>query len=888
MGRWVNRGAKGIALLDDSGEWPRLKYVFDISDTHRGIDGKDPYLWQLREEDQTALMDYLKSAYPIDQSISDLSDCLRQVAMDSVNDGLPDYMRNLSYAVAGSFLEGLDELNLEVRFRELMTDSMHYILLERCGLNGRETLEAEDFQTITEFNSPMALAQIGNAVSESVQPILRDIGIQIHQMEQERISQEQKKTLANEHDSGYNHFTTLNQETKGEESHDEDGIHEQGGIPDPQRGTGRATETEAGPLRQDAEELPEGESQRTVSGTADERQIEQSPHGDRPDRQREDGTVANGDGESRGSDRGAESEQSDAVAGSDEQHPEPGRGDRAERTGLRLTAELENTWLSSSSVSEVNSLHIFDEVLKMGSNRSGSVLRIAAHFMLEAGDDAEFLKQEFRQGGKGIVVDGTDCAAWFTDAGISVAAGYRAEAVAHSDTFSWQLAAERIQYLLSVGQYAPQVILQQALPNERSELAASLWYLHQDCNADFFMEKALFQGGFPESTERIAERLQDRDFVSDTVQGLGEFVMRYEEDRSILRYNFHKPEEILKRLSSLENPQIHLPLSQVDTFRSHVDFVTEDEVDHFFMSGGPYSDHRLSAYAYFIQNHTDKEKADFLKDAYGIGGRSHALGGADDSYAGYDGKSLILDRGKRSDGEPIQVKMSWAKVSKRVETLILQGRYLQREDYQQMPRYERHVIAQRISSFYYNRDKTALNLSDAADLFFDLQAIEKQLPDGRWLETVVQDMSEIVGQMEETDVQYERAQNLFADVVAYQKGTFSLFLPCREMQAKAQSYGTELFTPSRNEEPDDIVPVYGYRVGDSVYLGQSEYEVDQIESGSIVLRDKQLPLFVYSYEKEQLDSLVSEHPQNSHLIVGMVKREPVQEQEQEVTVETEE
>ena len=185
IGRWVNRGAKGIALIDDSSDLPRLKYVFDISDTHRLPNGKDPYLWQLREEDRQTVVEYLKEHYAIDTQFDNLSDVLRQVAMETVIDNLPDCLGNLQYAIEGSFLEDLDDLNLEVRFRELMNNSLHYTLARRCGLDVENEFEFDDFSYITEFSTPMALAQIGNAVSEAAMPILMDIGRYVRTVEVE-------------------------------------------------------------------------------------------------------------------------------------------------------------------------------------------------------------------------------------------------------------------------------------------------------------------------------------------------------------------------------------------------------------------------------------------------------------------------------------------------------------------------------------------------------------------------------------------------------------------------------------------------------------------------------------------------------------------------------
>lgn len=885
MGRWVNRGAKGIALIDDSSDWPKLKYVFDISDTHRLPNGKEPYLWQLREEDHQKLVEYLKENYPIDQSFQNLSDCLRQVAMETVFDNLTEYMDKLQFAVEGSFLEELDDFNLEVSFRELMNNSLHYMLAKRCGLDTKDYFDVYDFQGITEFSTPMALAQIGNAVSETAMPILRDIGRYIRSVDLERIEENRKKVLASEQESSYNNFTTLKRETsnesreeqpKGDVSDDENGLHEQRGILNPEYSDGRTTETADGQIRADEKNLSEGEPQRIVSGDASERKADGTSDGDRPDSGREDGALDREYGESGRRDRGNESRESDVVAAEDEQHSESGGGNRSERDYLQLNTSSDDSELIQILDGTDIPLPLVDEVIRMGSNQSKSVLRVAAHFMLDAGDDAEFLKREYRYGAKGIVENGISYAVWFDEKGMAFSRGKSAEHSA-SVRLTWGQVAHRTKELLHTGCYAPQIILNQAISNERVEVAQKLWYLHQDCAGEFFLGKELFLGGFPESTGRIAELLEDETFVSDTLQGLGEFVMRYEEEPEILRFQYHQPEKLLRRLAELGNRQVHFPLSSVEHFRDRVDFITEDEIDHFFQGTGSYSDGALSTYSFFIQDHSDAEKVQFLKDRYGIGGGSHALCRADDSHSSYDAKGIKLSRGSFGDDKAPSVLLKWTQSVERIKKLILTGQYLTGGDYRRMPAFERHVIAQRISVFYFKRDKAALDLPEDTDVFHVCEALEKQLGNTRWLENVIGDMSVILGELSETDERYEQMQEIFADVVAYKNGTFSMFTPSKSILLEAQKYGTELKVPLREETAMKQAAVYDYHIGDSVHMHGTEYMVEEIESGEITLRDKRFPLFTFTYKKAELDVLVRGNLLNDHLIIGYGEWVPEQE-----------
>ena len=893
MGRWVNRGAKGIALIDDSTDLPRLKYVFDVSDTHPLERSREVYLWQLQKEDTQMLMEHLQDTYGID-SVDNLSDCLYEVARATVSENMSDYMHKLSYAIDGSFLEDLDELNLEVRFRELMTNSLHYTLAKRCGLDTLEIFEPLDFQNIYEFSTPMALAQLGCAVSETAMPILMDIGQKVRTMEMD--SEISQNRLAKDSNVVYNNFTTLMCESaereqddnteKGDVSDDENGLHEQSELFDPEHSDGRAGQQLSWTLREDAEDVSEGASQRTVSGTADDRETVGAPSGDRQDSGRETGTV---DGELHGSgerERSIESRRSDGLAAEDEQHSSESRGNRDERADLQLNTTPDSDKLSGILLNTDVSLPVVDEVIRMGSNQSRSVLRIAAHFMLDAGDDAEFLKKEYGYGAKGIVENGVKYAVWFDEKGMKFARGNHAELNPEAVHLSWEQIAERTKELIHSGQYAPQVILNQAISNERTELAQKLWYLHQDRNDEFFMDDELFRGGFPASTENLAVLLEDEQFLSDTLQGLGDFVMRYEEDRSILRFHFHKPDELLRRLSELENPPITLPQSSIEHFRDNVDFVTEDEIDHYFMGGGVYSDGRLSTYSYFIHDHTDKEKADFLKDQHGTGGGSHALCRADNSHSNHDAKGLSLTRGSFEDKEVPNIFLTWSKASERVENLILSGRYLTDKDYARIPGYERFIMAQRINSFYARQeDKSALALPDGTDMFHMVEAIEKQLENPAWLENVVSDMSSVIGDIHETDERYERMQSLYADVVSYKNGTFSLFMPSRSVYAEAQKRGTELYVPIREEAQTEKVPVYHYEVGDSAFIHGLELEIDGIYPETVMLRDKSFPLMSYSYDPQQFETLLRDNPLNDHMIVEWVERtvEIAKETETEIT-----
>ncbi|MCD8150117.1 MAG: hypothetical protein LUE92_11290, partial [Clostridiales bacterium] len=560
------------------------------------------------------------------------------------------------------------------------------------------------------------------------------------------------------------------------------------------------------------------------------------------------------------------------------EHSKPRGRDHNDRAGLQLIETPDSQSLSSISFEGNVPISAVDEVLRMGGNQRQGVLRIAAHFMLSAGDDAAFMQNEYRWGGMGLQVDGKQYSVWFDEDGLKIAAGEEARFKEDALTLTWEQAAGRTKELLSAGAFAPQVVLDQALLNERSELAASLWYLRQDTDGEFFMDDLLFEGGFPASTERIAGMLANEGFLSDTLQGLGNFVMEYEENRNLLRFPFHNPEEILQRLSSLTAEPVVFPQSQIEGMRENVDFITEDEINQFLRRGGSYSGSRLAAYSYFIQNHTDKEKADYLKESYGTGGHSHAISRADNSHADYDAKGIRLTRGSYQN-EPYNttVNLNWANAAKRTEKLILTGRYLEPQDADHFADYEKSVLSQRIASFYYNRSTASLELPEGITSLDVANAVRMKLDDKDWVSGAVQDMSSILSGMEESDRNYEAMQNTFADMVAFRDGDYSLFRPSREMEEKAKANGISLSLEAAAEGRNlaEMVPVYAYPESAAVYLPDGVYVVEENNGNSIFLRNQEYPLFTYTYDISELNERVGEDIRNAHLIVDWVeKKEP--------------
>ena len=220
VGRWVRRGAKGIALLDDSGAKMKLKYVFDVSDTRLVQGGWTPVLWKMEKRHEAEVLSYLSDTYGLKgKEGADISSTLMEIASRIAEDNLKEAMQGLEYEMEGTYLEGLGEDAVRVSFRELLQNSIFYAASRRCGQNPMEYLEEEDFVGITDFNSPTVLAVLGNAISSLAEPLLRGIGRTVREI----CLKEEQKLLEKRTKIGYNKFITLKRKNKGEKGGTVDG-----------------------------------------------------------------------------------------------------------------------------------------------------------------------------------------------------------------------------------------------------------------------------------------------------------------------------------------------------------------------------------------------------------------------------------------------------------------------------------------------------------------------------------------------------------------------------------------------------------------------------------------------------------------------------------------
>ena len=445
MSRWVNRGAKGIALLDDTGPRTKLRYVFDIADTHLVRGGRTPLLWNLdSHEHEQIILDHLADTYGLSQTDS-MNTALLELAQQLTADNLDEAMDGLAYEVAGTFLEELDEDNIRVRFRELMTNSIFYTLSRRCGQEPMDVLDDDDFIRIVDFNKLPVLSFLGNAVSEQCEAVLFDIGREMRKIYKKEITHQLEKSV----DSLYNtntDFSTLKREikentTKGGQENGVD-VLPQGRLYVPESGReGRAADYRE--VRDAAQDVPEREPQELVSEYADERQTEPASGADRGSSGEPDGNPA---GQPEREVSGTEQGEGPAgMGGTPEQPDGDGRRDRFEGIGVQLTeptteqdlSEAEEEIASAFSFPDLPTVEqqiraieapiqaryadeialdseVVDEILRTGSNRSKGQLRLIYNFMVEKTPEeyTEFVKNEYGTGGKGFEIGGAKYAVW--------------------------------------------------------------------------------------------------------------------------------------------------------------------------------------------------------------------------------------------------------------------------------------------------------------------------------------------------------------------------------------------------------------------------------------------------------------------------------------------
>ena len=701
MGRYVRRGSTGIALIDATGYKPRLKYVFDVSDTGGKENARRVNLWELKDAHTDSVSAMLERNYSVSGK-NGLAEQFESVASQLAAEYWRDHSRDILGIVADSYLEEYDDYNIEVAFKNAAAVSITYSLMSRCGMQPEDHFEHEDFFSIFDFNTPRTVAALGTAVSEINEQVLRQIEVTIRNYEREHSA---------ERTAEHGEQPDLHDERRLHDSRPED------------RGAGAAPRQ----VRTDAPEVPEGASAHPLEPDDLGGDPVPAPAGDRAggaEPLRADDAEAGVGGRSDGE---PESPRPNEMGGPDEHLQGAGGGSDSRGADLRISepparggqlsffpteaeqiASIEEAESAQTPFAFSVSQEQLDHVLRLGGNEDDTRMVIAAAFQKQKSvEDIAALLQNTFHGGNGFKTPEGELSAWYAVDGIYIAPGRSAEYVRSAQVIAWQDAAAHISQLMDSGAYASNVELAEAGQHERMQLAQALWYLKHDLSDEAREQgylscmDALRGGGFPDETERLAERLTDSSF-RDTLSGeFAQFYAAHEQDRSLLRFHYHKLENIWQSLRDLSLPRREYS-SEMAAVPELARFITEDEIDHALDRGSGVEGGKGRIYEYFTADHTGKEKAAFLKDEYGIGGRSHAVSGASHSDESHDSRGIVLKKAGCAN-----VELSWTKVAARIDALIQKDRFLTPEEKARFEQLQRQTAERSAAWNDYNAVKEA-------------------------------------------------------------------------------------------------------------------------------------------------------------------------------------
>ena len=468
FGRWVNRGANGIAVFDgEHNGKPRLKYYFDISDTHEGRFPRPVPLWTVREEYAPDIIETLENSFGELEHKEDLGEALLSAAKNAVEDNMPDYFSELKTLTEGSFLEELDELNLEVEYRRAVENSIGYMLLVRCGLDPSDYFEDDDFRDVLNFNTPQTLNALGVATGDISQMCLSAISRTVLALQ--RQPQKENRTFEPQQENQY--AVTEQENTQPERSfeYDRDHLHQAGRLQSAEPSAAPGGAGSPWEIRIASEEVPQGAPQGDVHQPADQRQAEQPSGGDPADRPAPDGGNRGADGQEPGRDGGTEGQRPDEMGADDEQPAERGGGNGAGGADLQLIDEPEE----SAGGEQLPALLDEKQIMAIIANKDDDLKykknQIELFFSVHSDvqERAEYLKSAYQDRYTEIIADGQRLGYKPQENGLLMWEGSYPSRTKES-VFSWDIVAQWTAQLIDKKEYFIQTDIPQ-LPTQESQ-----------------------------------------------------------------------------------------------------------------------------------------------------------------------------------------------------------------------------------------------------------------------------------------------------------------------------------------------------------------------------------------------------------------------------------
>ncbi len=724
---WVNKGAKGIALIDEEGSSNGLRYVFDISDVHKTRQfGRFPNLWELKEEHQETVLDHLEQLYGSTSKEADFTTRIQEIATAIASDCYEELASDMEYLKEGSSLEDLDELNIKVRIRETLVDSLTYTILKRCGIEENELAAEIEFPYISDFNTVETLSQIGNSISDLSKPVLMEIGRTVREYDRSQFSipeKLQEKGLANPPEIHYNalkresemrggQFITQTGNTGERGNQNESDLRNEWRLPDSNVTDGRATGGNADQIRPDEEAIPEGVQEGRLHQSVAEGEIK-GAFADRTGTGRgTDGAFDRTDSPERRSGRTAQGRESDDVGTENEQHPPVSGGNRAAGVGIQsveaaLSEPDREETLPGSSFQQLSLFPSMEEqmgtilaeqsykpsyepsipseislsqeqieaILRTGGGRNYSRERIYAKYQQGKTPEEliEFLKKEYEITGKGFCWNGNFVAVWFDDNGMQVGYGTSARE-APFFRMSWPELENRIRTMVENGSYLDHIGVFQVDRIERQRITLELYQFFEEGMGEIPESLGGIQGSYEEKRERLYNLLKTQDGQEAVTKELSHAKALLDAGESQLRWKYVKPETLLAELKDFYKEKREYPAQETIEVLQE-DFITQDEIDAQLRRGSGIEDGKLRIYQFFTEEHAKQATRRFLKDEYGTGGTSNALPGSDQGHEDHDSKGIRLEKGRYGDPY-VSVLLKWEVIEKRIRELIKSDQYL--------------------------------------------------------------------------------------------------------------------------------------------------------------------------------------------------------------------
>ncbi len=657
FGRWVNRGANGIAVFDgEHNGKPRLKYYFDISDTHEARFPRPVPLWTVREEYAPDIIETLENSFGELEHKEDLGEALLSAAKNAVEDNMPDYLSELKILTEGSFLEELDELNLEVEYRRAVQNSIGYMLLVRCGLDPSDYFEDEDFRDVLNFNTPQTLNALGVATGDISQMCLSAISRTVLALQ--RQPQKENRTFEPQQENQY--AVTEQENTQPERSfeYDRDHLHQAGRLQSAEPSAAPGGAGSPWEIRIASEEISQGAPQGDVHEPADQREIEHTSGGDPAERPAPDGGNRGADGESRGRDGGTESQRSDEVGADDEQPAERGGGNGAGGADLQLTTQEPEPEESAGNIGAP------ERQLPFGERRSKEAERETGAESAPVLSGADFATTQLP-----ALLDEKQIMAIIANKDDDLK--YKKNQIelffsVHSDV------QERAEYLRSAYQdrYTEIIADGQRLGYKPQENGLLMW-----------------EGSYP---SRIRESVFSWDLVAGwTAQLIDKKEYFIQTDIPQL------PDQESQQMSLFDFAAFNQPAQAEGAAQPSIfphPALPQQVIDEALCIGANDQNSRLIICAYFKKDKPDN--AQFLSEHYGENGAGLYLDGR--QYAiWYNAEGIRIAQGESTQRSSATL-IPWEQAAARIRELLDLGRYMPQSELDRVDHYEINVLADRL------------------------------------------------------------------------------------------------------------------------------------------------------------------------------------------------